>query len=127
MYFFIDTHVLVWYLEGNKKLPLRLRKIIDDETNQIIISVASLWELAIKIASGKLDSDLTFPQIQSHILQSQYVISGISYAHLNTLMTLPNHHGDTFDRMLIAQAISENLAVISIDKQFKNYDVTIVW
>lgn len=127
MYFLIDTHVLVWYLQGDKKLPARLRKIIDDETSQIVISVASLWELAIKIASGKLDSDLTFPQIQSHILQSQYVISGISYTHLNTLMTLPNHHGDPFDRMLIAQAISENVAVISVDKQFKNYDVTVVW
>ena len=76
MYFLIDTHVLVWYLEGDKKLPVRVRKIIDDETNQIIVSVASLWELAIKIALGKLDSGLTFPQVQYHILQSQYIIRG---------------------------------------------------
>jgi PIN domain nuclease of toxin-antitoxin system len=126
MYYLIDTHVLIWYLDGNKKLPEKIREIVTYEDNEIAVSVASLWELAIKISNGKFDSKLSLKEIQSHILERQFTLLSISYEHLNTLTLLPYHHGDPFDRLLIAQAITENVAIISIDKHFKSYPANVI-
>ena len=127
MSFLIDTHVLIWYLDGNNKLEDKIRERINDEQNIIVVSIASLWELAIKQRLGKLNTKITLSEIQNHIIKREFKLLNISFQHLGTLDVLPHHHGDPFDHMLIAQAISENLTIISADRHFDSYPVKVIW
>ena len=127
MNFLIDTHVLLWYLEGNSSLPRTIRTEIDNSENNIFISVASFWELAIKLVSGKIDTKITLAQIEEDIVTREFEVLNISFQHLDTLMGLPKVHGDPFDRLIIAQAITESLTIISIDRHFKDYPVDVIW
>ncbi|HEY5326344.1 MAG TPA: type II toxin-antitoxin system VapC family toxin [Mucilaginibacter sp.] len=127
MNFLIDTHVLLWYLEGNNSLPARIRTDINNSENNILISIVSFWELAIKLTSGKINTKITLSQIEEDITNREFEILHISFQHLEALMALPKVHGDPFDRLIIAQAISENLTIISADKQFKTYPVRVAW
>jgi PIN domain nuclease of toxin-antitoxin system len=127
MRFLIDTHILIWYLDGNKRLPDKIRGEINNDNNIVIISVASLWELAIKLSLKKIDTNITLPYIEAHILERKFTMLGISFKHLNALSALPHHHGDPFDRLLIAQAITEDLTIILADKEFQAYPVRVKW
>jgi len=127
MNFLIDTHVLLWYLEGNRTLPGKIRNDINNSENNIFISIASFWELAIKLASGKINTKITFAQIEEDINKREFEILHISFQHLELIMDLPKVHGDPFDRLMIAQAITEGLTILSADRQFKDYPVDVVW
>jgi PIN domain nuclease of toxin-antitoxin system len=126
MGFLIDTHILIWYLDGDKRLSNKIRQRIDDENNSIIISVASLWEIAIKLRLEKLNTKITLSEIQLHIAERNFKILNISFKHLNALSKLSHHHGDPFDHLIIAQAIAEELVVISADRHFSAYPVEVV-
>jgi PIN domain nuclease of toxin-antitoxin system len=127
MNFLIDTHVLLWYLEGNSNLPRKIRNDVDNSENNIFISIASFWELAIKLASGKINTKITLAQIEEDIIKREFEILHISFQHLDVLMGLPKVHGDPFDRLIIAQAITESLAILSADRHFKDYPVDVIW
>ena len=127
MQFLIDTHILIWYLDGSNKLPEKIKNIINDENNIIVVSIASIWELAIKISLKKIDTKLDLPDVETHITERQFKLLNISFKHLNALTALLTHHGDPFDRLLIAQAITEDLTILSADKQFKAYSVRVIW
>jgi PIN domain nuclease of toxin-antitoxin system len=127
MNFLIDTHVLLWYLEGNSSLPGKIRKDIDNPEHNIFISIGSFWELAIKLASGKINTKITLAQIEEDIVTREFEVLNISFQHLDTLMGLPKVHGDPFDRLMIARAITESLTILSADRQFKDYPVDVVW
>jgi PIN domain nuclease of toxin-antitoxin system len=127
MRYLIDTHILIWYLDGNKRLPDKIKQIINDEDNTVIVSVVSLWEFSIKLKLGKLDVDLTLQEIQTHLLKTNYTLINISFDHLKELLVMPHHHGDPFDHLLIAQAISEDLTIISADKHFAAYPAKVIW
>jgi len=127
MQFLIDTHILIWYLDGSNKLPEKIKNIINDENNIIVVSIASIWELAIKISLKKIDTKLDLPDVETHITERQFKLLNISFKHLNVLTALLTHHGDPFDRLLIAQAITEDLTILSADKQFKAYSVRVIW
>ena len=127
MKFLIDTHVLVWYLDGNKKLRDKTRDLINDDDNVIIVSIASLWELAIKINLKKINTEINLPDVQAYILEREFTMLNIYFKHLNALTALPTHHGDPFDRLLIAQALTEDLTIISADEEFRAYPVSVVW
>jgi len=127
MNFLIDTHVLLWYLEGNGSLPGKIRNNIDNSENNIFISIGSFWELAIKLASGKIDTKITLAQIEEDINKREFEILHISFQHLDALMGLPKVHGDPFDRLIIAQAITESLTILSADRHFKDYPVDVIW
>ncbi|WP_299291293.1 type II toxin-antitoxin system VapC family toxin [uncultured Mucilaginibacter sp.] len=127
MRYLIDTHVLIWYLEGSDKLPQKLREELDNDQNTILISVASFWELAIKISAKKIELTKSLQEVQAYIVERAFVFLNISFEHLYTLLDLPHHHKDPFDRMLIAQSITENIAIISVDQQFKPYSVNVIW
>ncbi|MFD1257412.1 type II toxin-antitoxin system VapC family toxin [Mucilaginibacter terrae] len=128
MQFLIDTHVLIWYLDGSEKLPDRIRNIINDTDNDIIVSIVSLWEVVIKTSKHKrLSIDITFADVYNHIVDRDYLLLNVSLQHLNTLETLTLHHGDPFDRMLIAQALTEGLTIISADRQFDAYPANVSW
>ena len=127
MQFLIDTHVLIWYLDGNYRLPDYIRKTIDNVDNKVFISIASLWELAIKLNLKKIDTTINLSTIEADIIKRDFTILNISFAHLNTLSFLQYHHGDPFDRLLIAQAITENLSIISADRHFAAYLAPLIW
>ncbi|HEY8781987.1 MAG TPA: type II toxin-antitoxin system VapC family toxin [Mucilaginibacter sp.] len=127
MRFLIDTHVLIWYLDGNKRLPGKIRDLINDGDNLIVISIASLWEFAIKISLKKIDTKINLPDIEAYLIEREFNLLSISFKHLNALSALPTHHGDPFDRLLIAQALTEDLTIISADKEFQAYPVRVIW
>ena len=122
MKYLIDTHILIWYALNDKALSSKVVDIIKNLDNQILISKASLWEMAIKINIGKLDlQGLPFPEIENLLANNNIGVLDIQFAHFNTLLSLPLHHGDPFDRLIISQALTDDLTVISDDGKFKLY------
>jgi PIN domain nuclease of toxin-antitoxin system len=127
MEYLIDTHILLWYLDGNIALPEEIANLLDS-SKRIIVSTVSLWELTIKASLNKIELSNSLEQIQQELDSNRkFEILNISFAHLNTLSGLPHYHRDPFDRLLIAQAISENLTIISADRHFKAYPVQVTW
>jgi PIN domain nuclease of toxin-antitoxin system len=126
--FLLDTHVLIWFIMGNTRLPASLRTVIETVENQRLVSVASLWEIAIKMSLGKLDMGAPFEQlIPGQLIANRMEILPISVAHLYQVAQLPFHHRDPFDRLLIAQSLSEKLPILSRDATFDHYAVQRIW
>lgn len=124
----LDTHILIWLTEGSSRLSPRAKQVIEDENNQLSLSIASLWELTIKVSLGKLQLEIPIEQIlEQFILPSGIEILPIQVEHLLGLRNLPLHHRDPFDRLLIAQAQAESLTLISSDNTFQGYEVEILW
>ena len=123
----LDTHALIWFTEGSEKLSPKAGSEISNSFNNKFLSVASLWEIAIKSSKNKLEIKQSFKEINQFILLNNIQIIGIEVNHLNTLLTLPHHHGDPFDRLLISKAISENLTIISADRHFQAYPIEVIW
>lgn len=125
----IDTQAILWFQESNQKLSPRAKDIILNKDNECLISVASLWEMAIKVGLDKLHIDMGFENFPKFLVQHDFDILGITQQHILGLLTLPkfDHHKDPFDRLLIAQAISEDLTIISADRHFDSYPVQVVW
>lgn len=122
----IDTHILIWFLEGNNSLSNSHQQIIADSSNEILLSIASLWEIAIKISIGKLTLSQPFEDVIEQIDAENIEILPISPEHTLQVSKLPFHHRDPFDRIIIAQCQVENLPIISIDKNFSDYSVKLL-
>jgi PIN domain nuclease of toxin-antitoxin system len=122
----LDTHVLLWYLEGHPSLPEAQRLQIEDRRNQVAVSAASLWEITIKVSIDKLElmDDLT--TIETTLLRQGIQILRIQAAHLQRLLSLPFHHRDPFDRLIIAQALAEEMTLVSDDTAFSAYPVPLL-
>jgi PIN domain nuclease of toxin-antitoxin system len=117
----LDTHIVLWYVTDDNKLRQEVIDLIENQENQIYISIASLWEMSIKASIGKLN--LTQP-IEDFIGQNIHLLP-IGLEHITAIQSLPFHHRDPFDRMLIAQSMVENLVLVSEDSQFKNYEINL--
>lgn len=122
----IDTHILIWHLEDDSQLSLARSEIISDTDNSIFISVASLWEIAIKSSLGKLSLAKSIEDILAEINQSSSSIRPIEPGHTIQVSKLPFHHRDPFDRMIIAQAMVENIQLMSADNGFFVYGVDLL-
>ena len=122
----IDTHILIWFLEGNSELTARQKSLIVSSDNEIFASIASLWEIAIKVDLGKLT--LANPLVDGIAgLKSENIdILSITPTHTLQVSTLPLYHRDPFDRMIIAQAQVEFLDVISSDDAFADYGLNLI-
>ena len=128
MKFLLDTHALLWFLLDEPQLSSIAKQCIENGDHLIYVSPASYWELAIKISLGKYrlpESLESFMQTQLHI--NDFKILPITIQHADRISKLPFHHRDPFDRMLIAQALSENIALISVDLAMDAYDVRRIW
>jgi len=124
--YIIDTHALLWYLRNSGDLSeLALNTI--NTTELIYTSVASLWEIAIKQSIGKLDLDFSITQIENLCNEKDIQILPIKSKHLDKLKNLPKYHGDPFDRLIISQALAENLTIITRDSTIPNYPVRTLW
>jgi len=118
----LDTHIFLWFIVGSPHLTAEDRALIEDERNRKFISVASLWEIAIKSSIGKLTLSAPFDQlIPQQLSLNGFELLPIDIPHLATVATLPFHHRDPFDRLLIAQAVTEKMPVVSSDSAFDAY------
>ncbi len=125
--YLVDTHTLIWSFENNTKLPQKMKNIIDDTQNEIIVSIASLWEIAIKISNGKLDLSVSLNELIEDITLRNIEILPINPSYVLKVETLPFHHKDPFDRIIAAQCLEENITVISIDEILDKYHVNRVF
>ena len=119
----LDTHALVWWLEEQEKLSSKARAIISDPETVVLVSAASAWELAIKSRIGKFKSAELVRNLGRAIQSEDFVELPISIAEALRAGGLKGPHSDPFDRMLVAQAQSNNIPVVSVDKCFDDYDV----
>lgn len=120
----LDTHAFIWFISGSDRLSGRARELIADRQNALLISSVSLWEIAIKYGLGKLTLQRPFEQlIPDQLRQHEIKILDIEPQHLAALLRLPSHHRDPFDRLIIAQAVTESLPIISVDPLFDSYGV----
>jgi PIN domain nuclease of toxin-antitoxin system len=122
----IDTHALIWYIEGNKKLKEKAVSAIEKTENTAYVSKASLWEMAIKISLGKLEMSIPFDKLEVYLEKNEFSILEYNFEHLKTLLTLPFLHSDPFDRLIISQAITDDLTIITHDSLFRNYSVKLL-
>jgi PIN domain nuclease of toxin-antitoxin system len=120
----LDTHVLLWWVEDNPKLRKRLRAVISDPDNEIVVSAATIWEAAIKRGLGKLRFET--PVLLDALRRGGIRMLPISAEHALAAGDLPRHHDDPFDRMLVAQAITEGLTIMTRDSRLRSYSVAIV-
>jgi PIN domain nuclease of toxin-antitoxin system len=121
--FLVDTHALLWAFGKPDALSSAARNAIADPANLIVVSSASLWECALKASIGKLDLPEDF---FDSVPEAGYEVLPIRISHLNVYRTLPMHHRDPFDRMLVAQARAEALTLITRDPEIASYDVDIL-
>jgi PIN domain nuclease of toxin-antitoxin system len=124
----LDAHALLWWLAGNPKLSKNARAALENTSNQVYISVASLWEMSIKHAAGKLpEFSLLAHQAESIVSQQGFLLLPIFYQHAFIASQLPSYHRDPFDRLLIAIAQKEDMHLISKDSAFDKYEVKVLW
>ncbi|MFN4871353.1 MAG: type II toxin-antitoxin system VapC family toxin [Pseudanabaena sp.] len=124
----LDTHAFLWFIEGNQNLSLTAQNAIESPTNQRYLSIASLWEIAIKVSIGKLEIGMTLTELVNREVYGNAInLLEIQSQHLDTLATLPFHHKDPFDRLILAQGLTEKIPIITKDSVFANYPVTLIW
>ena len=128
MRYLLDTHAFLWWTQDDQRLSRRVRAILADGANSILLSVASLWEISIKVQIGKL----SMPQPTDRYLTSQLDKNAITTlpaeaGHVLQLFRLPNHHKDPFDRLLVAQSRAEGLPILTADPMVMKYPVETIW
>ena len=124
----IDTHVFIWWTSDSQKLSFTVYNLLTSPKTQVIFSVVSIWEMQIKLSLGKLQLKTALPElVEDEVKQNRIELLPLDLSHIYALSNLPNHHRDPFDRLLIAQAKSEELVIISIDEKFDGYDIERLW
>ena len=126
MKFLVDTHILLWHLEDSPKQSETVIKELQDSSNQIFISQASLWEMSIKISLGKLKIPVPLEDLLFHLERSAWTILPIQNKDILRLLDLPYHHSDPFDRIIAAQCLNQDLTLITKDSIFELYGVTML-
>ncbi|MBK9015355.1 MAG: type II toxin-antitoxin system VapC family toxin [Saprospiraceae bacterium] len=125
--YLLDTHALIWFMEGERNLSTTAQGIISDARNEILVSIASFWEMAIKISLGKLKLTMSLHEYFQKTEQSGFLLLQAKPAHVLLIETMPWHHKDPFDRMLIAQGLVEDIPIVSKEILFDSYGVKRVW
>jgi PIN domain nuclease of toxin-antitoxin system len=123
----LDTHTFIWFINGDKSLPDKVIAKIKNVENQCFFSIASIWEIAIKMKLNKLQLKSDFNEITSLCFENEIEILPVTFEHIQELNNLELHHGDPFDRLIIAQGISEKLTVLTKDENFHLYKVKCLW
>jgi PIN domain nuclease of toxin-antitoxin system len=124
----LDSHSFLWFIEGNPRLSAHARSLMADPANVLFLSIASVWEMAIKVSLGKLQLDQPFDALMpGQITLHSINVLDISLAHTIEVSRLPFHHRDPFDRLIIAQSQVERLPIVGIDGVFDLYGIERYW
>jgi len=124
----LDTHTFLWFIAGDSTLSKPARSAIEDENNNLYMSVASLWEIAIKVSIDKLTLNEPFESlIPEQLAENGIELLDISVEHTALIASMPFHHRDPFDRLIAAQAKVEQMTLVSMDEVFDAYGITRLW
>ena len=124
----LDTHSFLWFLLDDPKLSVTARQVIESGANEICISPASFWEIAIKVSLGRYQLNTTFETFWTTAIQQYDVtVVPIEVGHVARLISMPFHHKDPFDRLLVDQAMAEQLPLISVDSRLDAYGISRLW
>ncbi|HNB54933.1 MAG TPA: type II toxin-antitoxin system VapC family toxin [Anaerolineales bacterium] len=124
----LDTHTFLWWNTNDPQLSVRVREIIANGENELFLSAASAWEIAIKTGRGRLQlPDVPDKYVASRMALHRIQPLPIQLSHALQVYHLPPHHADPFDRLLIAQSQLESMPLLTVDAQIRNYDVEVVW
>ena len=125
--YLLDTHTAIWFFNGDMRLSASARRIICDQSNLMYLSIASAWEVAIKLSLGKLGINGSTADFIQDAEGASITLLPIKPAHLTALGTLPMLHRDPFDRLLMAAALAEGMTLITADENIERYDVPQLW
>jgi PIN domain nuclease of toxin-antitoxin system len=124
----IDAHAIVWWMTSNSRLSSTARRLMGSSEHQRFLSLASLWELSLKVNTGRRKGlGSTIESLRQTAAAQAISILPITYEHILRVESLPLHHADPFDRMLIAQALEGDLTLLSADGAFSRYSVPLIW
>ncbi|WP_194775715.1 type II toxin-antitoxin system VapC family toxin [Pararhodonellum marinum] len=121
MKYLIDTHILLWYIVGDKRINNETKSKIENKANQIFLSNASIWEIAIKLSIGRLKLNGSLDDLKEYLDRKGFKLLEYDFDDLELLLRLPFYHQDPFDRLIIAQAKSKSLEIITNDGQILKY------
>ena len=127
MNYLLDTHTLIWFLNGDNSLTSKARKAIESNNATNFVSIASLWEISIKLSLDRLEIKFPFETISKEFDKNNFRLLPITFKDTLVLSKLPFHHRDPFDRMIISQSIANDFTIISKDKEFGSYKVKLLW
>jgi PIN domain nuclease of toxin-antitoxin system len=123
----LDTHAFIWFVENDEHLPLAVKEIIENPKNEIFLSIASIWEMAIKIQLKKLNINKSIEDIIELTSINYFQLLPIMPNHIVRLSTLSFFHRDPFDRIIIAQGLYEKMSIVGRDLLFDDYKVKRIW
>ena len=124
----LDTHTFIWYVTDNPRLSAHVKLLIEDENNEKLVSIASIWEMAINHSIGRLNFSLPFMEfVGQQLTVSNIGLLEINLQHIEVVASLPLHHRDPFDRLIIAQSMAEQIPILSVDAIFDAYAIVRVW
>lgn len=124
----LDTHTLLWFAAGSPKLSVTALDLLEGEHSEAVLSVASLWEIAIKVSVGRLHLGGDYNAAMAvHLQKADAALLPISLSHCAVVAGLPYHHRDPFDRLIAAQALAERIPLLSADTAFDAYGVERIW
>jgi PIN domain nuclease of toxin-antitoxin system len=123
----LDTQILLWAIYRPARIPPPIKALLADRDNELFLSDASVWEMAVKLAKGRLEYETVWTRLSSRIDAFGIRPLPIERTHIEQTVLRPHHHGDPFDRMLIAQALVEQLPLVSADEDIRRYDVRVIW
>ena len=123
--YLLDTHAIIWYVSGSNELSSTAKNIM--ETKRCFFSFASLWEIAIKQAKGTLQFNIDIPKLKTVLEDEEFIYLPPTEFDAEAIKALPDIHKDPFDRLLIAQAIENNLTIVTTDSKIPQYNVKTMW
>jgi PIN domain nuclease of toxin-antitoxin system len=124
----LDAHTLLWFLKNDPQLSSQAKTTIEDAANRKLISVASCWEIAIKAGLGKLKlGEPVLDLLTREIARNNFELLPITLVHAASVESLPPHHRDPFDRLLVIQSLAEGIPIVSVDKALDAYGIARIW
>lgn len=123
----LDTHTLIWFLNNDTDLSVTARRMIEDVYVNCYVSIMSLWEMVLKAAQGKLIMPVSVNELSEVLFKINIQILPVSLNDLKAYQSLPFHHKDPFDRILIAQGIATGFTILTVDPYFSKYGIKLLW
>ncbi|HAQ65344.1 MAG TPA: PIN domain nuclease [Bacteroidales bacterium] len=123
----LDTHVFIWFAEDDPRLPDEMKRIIEKPWHQVCVSYATFWKIALMVQSGELPASASITEMMEQTIDNGIEIVPLKLEHISRLGTLESHHEEIFERMLAAQALAENLIIVSDNPVYQAYGVPKLW